>query len=288
MNPLRVITLNIWNRQGPYEARAALIKKGLQTYDAHLIGLQEVLRHTPVTLDGTATTHAVGNQAEELAAGLGYYAVFGSAHNLGFGLDFGNGLLSRFPILETDVRPLPVERDDEKRSVLYALCDVPTGPVPVFVTHFSWKLHQSKIRQRQILAVVDFVAEKSKVGKTFPPIVMGDFNAEPDSDEMRFMRGLTTIEGHSVYFSDAFLLAGDRAAHGAGATYARSNLYAARSCEPDRRIDYIFTRGPDRALRGEVLASKLCFADAENGVLPSDHYGVYAEIQLAPRELAPF
>ena len=264
-----------------------LIRKGLQSLDAHLVGLQEVLRLSPASSDGAtsaAATGKAGNQAEELAAGLNYYAVYGKAHDLGFGLDFGNGLLSRYPILESDCRPLPAEQDDERRSVLYALCDVPGGPVPVFVTHFSWKLHQSAIRQRQILAVADWVADKAKVGKCFPPIVMGDFNAEPDSDEMRFMRGLTTIEGRSVYFADCFAIAGDGSK---GATYARSNRFAARSHEPDRRIDYIYTRGPDRALRAEPLSSRLIFSEEENGVFPSDHYGVYAEIQLAPRTLDP-
>ncbi len=287
MDLLRVVTLNIWNRQGPWDERAKLIRKGLASLAPDLVGLQEVLRLAPTNLDGSAPPDErgkVGNQAEELAAGLGYYAVYGKAHDLGFGLDFGNGLLSRYPILEADVRPLPVEQADEKRAVLYALCDVPGGPVPVFVTHFSWKLHQSAIRQRQVLAVVDFVAEKAKVGATYPPILMGDFNAEPDSHEMRFLRGLATIDGRSVYFADCFALAGDGSR---GATYARSNRYAARSHEPDRRIDYIYTRGPDRALRAEPLASRLVFTDEESSVFPSDHYGVYAEIQLAPRSLDP-
>jgi hypothetical protein len=33
--------------------------------------------------------------------------------------------------------------------------------------------------------------------------VMGDFNAEPDSDEIRFLRGLTGFGGPCVYFATA-------------------------------------------------------------------------------------
>ena len=122
-----------------------------------------------------------------------------------------------------------------------------------------------------------FIAERvQELAPTdgFPPIVMGDFNAEPDAHEIRFMRGLATLRGRSVYFADCFALCGD----GPGHTYARSNVYAEKLREPNRRIDYIFVRGPDRRLRGEPLAARVVFADEEGGVFPSDHYGVLAEI----------
>ena len=45
----------------------------------------------------------------------------------------------------------------------------------------------------------------------FPPVVVGDFNAEPDSDEMRFLRGGHALGDRSVYFNDAFRVAGDAA-----------------------------------------------------------------------------
>ena len=41
---LRVLTLNIWNRQGPFPARRELILQGLRRESPDLIALQEVLR----------------------------------------------------------------------------------------------------------------------------------------------------------------------------------------------------------------------------------------------------
>ena len=38
-----------------------------------------------------------------------------------------------------------------------------------------------------------------------PQILCGDFNATPDSDEMRFLRGLTTLGGRRTHFQDAWL-----------------------------------------------------------------------------------
>src|SRR5262249_17379100 len=108
---------------------------------------------------------------------------------------------------------------------------------------------------------------------------MGDFNAEPDSDEVRFLRGLTTLRGRSTYFADCFGLCGE----GPGHTYSKTNVYAEKLREPERRIDYIFVRGPDRQLRGEPLSPRIVLNTPENGVFPTDHYGVLAEIQAAPR-----
>jgi endonuclease/exonuclease/phosphatase family metal-dependent hydrolase len=108
--------------------------------------------------------------------------------------------------------------------------------------------------------------------EAFPPIVFGDFNAEPDSDEIRYMRGLTGLGGPCVYFADAFGVAGQ----GDGATFSKRNDFAEPLREPERRIDYIFVRGPDDAQRGEPLDARVCFDKRHAGHFPSDHFGVTA------------
>jgi endonuclease/exonuclease/phosphatase family metal-dependent hydrolase len=105
---------------------------------------------------------------------------------------------------------------------------------------------------------------------------VGDFNATPDSDEIRFMTGLSSLGVRSVYFVDAFGLVG----HGDGTTFSRHNPFATDLREPDRRIDYIFVRGPDQRGRGEPLDSRVCFDRAVNGVYPTDHFGVVANIRV--------
>jgi endonuclease/exonuclease/phosphatase family metal-dependent hydrolase len=273
---LRVVTLNIWNNQGPWPERLRLIRRELPTLDAHLVGLQEVLH-----LDAGGTP----DQAQAIAEGLGYYSAFASAWHIGGGLQFGNALLSRFPIVAAQAFMLPCEEGDETRALLYCSVDAPCGKIPVFVTHLSWKLHQSDIRQQQVAYIAARIKELAPVDQiAFPPVLMGDFNAEPESDEIRYLRGYNTRLGRSVYLADCFAVAGDGSP---GFTYARDNSYALRAREPNRRLDYIFSRGPDRALRGEPLTARRCFTDAERGVFPSDHYGVFAEIQAAPRKLEP-
>ncbi|MSP60605.1 MAG: hypothetical protein EXR72_09750 [Myxococcales bacterium] len=268
---MRVLTLNIWNRQGPWEERLAIIRREIAALSPDLIGLQEVLHHESSAED----------QATAIALGLGYHVAFGAAWHIGGGLQFGNAVLSRFPILVRNCWILPAEPGDdaETRALLHVDVEAPCGKVPFFVTHLNWKLHHGFVRLRQVEAIAGHIRDTAPTSG-FPPILLGDFNAEPESDEIRFFRGWHVLNGKSVYFADCFHVAGDG---GPGYTFARANPYAALVHEPNRRLDYVFVRGPDRALRGEPLAARVVLDRPENGVFPSDHFGVYAEIQAAPR-----
>jgi endonuclease/exonuclease/phosphatase family metal-dependent hydrolase len=50
--------------------------------------------------------------------------------------------------------------------------------------------------------------------------------------------------------------------------------------EPNRRIDYVFVRGPDERFRGEPMDAAVAFTTRVAGVFPSDHYGVVATVGL--------
>src|ERR1700690_1383306 len=76
---LRILPLNIWNRQGPWEQRLPLIRRGIEALSPDVIGLQEILHH-----DSSAE-----DQATEIAAGLGYQCTFGAAWHIGGGLHLG-------------------------------------------------------------------------------------------------------------------------------------------------------------------------------------------------------
>jgi endonuclease/exonuclease/phosphatase family metal-dependent hydrolase len=268
MDRLRVLTLNIWNRQGPWEKRLPLIRSGIERLAPDVVGLQEVLYHDMGPAD----------QATEIGRGLGYQSAFGEAWYIGGGLRFGNAVLSRFPIVAREQFALPVGTDEEGRSLLHVELDAPCGRIPFFVTHLNWKFHHGAIRVRQVAAIAEHVQRIAAVGdERFPPILVGDFNAEPESDEIRFLSGYHLLDGKSVYFADCFRACGD----GPGYTFARRNPFALVAREPNRRLDYVFVRGPDRALRGEPLGARGVLDEPADGVFPSDHFGVYAEISAA-------
>ena len=192
MRTFRAATLNIWSRFGPWEERLGAIREGLRAAQPDVIGMQEVLRCPGF------------DQAALVSEGLGFHVAWGIASQ-NHGYPMGNAVFSRWPIVRSETIPLPNGGSDESRSLVFAEVSTPYGKVPVFSTHLNWKLHEGHVREEQIRFVTDAIAELAPISG-FPPILVGDMNAEPDSDEMRFLRGLTRLGGKSVYFADCFAI----------------------------------------------------------------------------------
>lgn len=275
MDRLRILNLNIWNRKGPWEKRIALIRRGIQRLSPDIVGLEEVL------FEGDHT------QADEIREGLGYEAAFGMAHEIDEGVHFGNAVLSRFPIERRAVFPLPTAGDDERRVLFATSIRTPLGRLPFFVTHLNWKNHDGVAREAQVVAIADHVMREAPMQRPedetrLPAVVVGDFNAVPDSAEIRFLKGLQSLAGKSVHFTDCHEAAG----RGAGYTFdPLTNPWAKKTHELPRRIDYVFVRGPELGTgRGMPLSCEVVLMEAEDGVAASDHYGVLAEISFARAE----
>ncbi len=122
------------------------------------------------------------------------------------------------------------------------------------------------------------IAEAVAAGRprTFPPVLCGDFNAVPDSDEVRMLTGRAAGPVDGLVFHDAWEVAGDG---GPGTTWSNANPYAALDLEPDRRIDYVFAGWPKAGGAGHVTSCRVVGTEPVDGVVPSDHYGVLAELR---------
>jgi endonuclease/exonuclease/phosphatase family metal-dependent hydrolase len=258
---LRVMTLNIWNVSGDWGRRRHAILSVLRETEPDIVCLQEVVANDR------------GNQAEWLAAELGggTQCAFGGSPLAAAEGRFGNAILSRWPIEATATGELPYEPSEAEtqRVVVHAR----TGGVDVFSTHLAWQLHDAALRERQVRAVTAFVAERADSAAAVGPVLAGDFNAEPDSTAIRYLCGLTSLDGTSTYFQDAWRLAGDR---GPGLTWSRRNDHAAEDNEPDRRLDYVFSWFRGRSGAGRPLDCRVVADAPVDGVWPSDHFGVLA------------
>jgi endonuclease/exonuclease/phosphatase family metal-dependent hydrolase len=267
MSTLCVATLNIWNRFGPWEKRLAAIRTGVAALGPDLLGLQEVVRLDPGEGDEL-------DQVTAISAGFGYYSAYGRARDEPW---IGNAALSRWPIGRSHVFELPRAGTDERRVLLFAEVQAPMGRIPFFVTHLNWKFDEGHVREAQVREIALRV-ESLAQPDGFPAILVGDFNAEPMADEIRFLRGLTSLGGaRRVCFQDAFETAGDGSA---GYTFARLNPFAAPLGEPNRRIDYVFVHGPGTRRRGEPIEAEVCFNQAVEETFPSDHFGVSARLRV--------
>lgn len=269
---LRFVTLNLWGENGPWEARLALVAEKLDTLLPDVVGLQEV-REVP---------GRIVNQAELLARHRGWHHVFAPSTAWGGGHE-GLAVISRFPIGAHEARVLPHSTEQEGRIVLSARVDSDFGEVWVHTTHLSFREHEGRKREDQVLVLDEVVsAHKSEN----PQLLMGDFNAIPSSDEIRWLAGLTTLAGRRTYYQDVW----DVVHPGqAGWTWARANPYTERMhwLRADRRLDYVFVTARRRDRRGTVHSSRIVFD--EPAVMPSgeriyasDHFGLCTEVQLLP------
>ena len=282
-----VLTLNLWHDAGPYAARRALLREWIVKLDPDLIGFQEALRGP--TFD----------QVDELLEGMAYHVDYAAAspfwrdpkHAPGTrnATELGNAVASRWPIDQRDVLSLPDSGDGETRVALSVTVTAPepVGSLSFTCTHLNWKLHDSAVRERQVTAVCERVLAR-RGASGFPPLLVGDFSAEPDSAEIRYVTGLQSLGGRSVAMLDAWRVAG-RGGAGSGITWSNENDYARLSLEPDRRIDYVFAGPPRRDGLGQIMHCRLVCDVEQDGVWPSDHFGVYAELRALPiSDLPPF
>lgn len=262
---LRVVSWNIWWRFGPWRERETVILSVLRDLAPDVVCLQEVWRE------------AGEHQAQRLGDALGLNAVFDEASSTD-GIGFGNAILSRWPVIGHDAVDLPnspTEASGGGRRAMLAEIEGPRGRFDVICTHLCWRLHESRWRQEQIAALCSFVDGHANSG--FPPIVCGDFNAIPSSDEIRMMTGETAVAVDGLFFHDAWAAAGDG---GPGFTWNNTNAFSSRTLEPNRRIDYIFVGDPHRADgAGHVTECRVVGDTAVDGIHGSDHFGLLAEIR---------
>ena len=272
---IRVVTLNIWNSEGD-PRRLELINRELRELRPDLLALQEVIHsdergQLDALLDGTGL-HAT-HQAQTAAV------IPPDAANYG-----GNALASRWPHRVVEVLDLRMsDALDVPWLGIAALVPLPDLGEVLFITPTtSWRLAAESARERQVVALTDL---ESRHRTALPTIIAGDFNATPDAACIRYLTGRQSLGGRSVNYHDAWAIAGD----GPGHTWnidnpnARTEIDAViRQPGHRRRIDYVFVGGWDTHPTAycRVTAAELAFTEPTDGIWPSDHFGVLADLDI--------
>jgi endonuclease/exonuclease/phosphatase family metal-dependent hydrolase len=286
---LRVAQLNAGSLLEPgWDERREIVVRWLDHLRPDVVCLQEVWESPAAGLDNTAAWIA-GH-----AAGDWYWRFGGSPFGSGVWPDatlaFGSAILSRWPVDAHAHHRLPVVDDDAHdpfaEDVPWELLHVRTAGLDVFSTHLAAAPHHAHHRLAQVLAIDEHVRRirgdlDAQVFGTqreaMPAILCGDFNAEPDSDEIRFLSSLTVVEGRTAYWQDAWRVAGD----GPGYTQDwRHNPLAAALGVPRKRIDYVFVGDPfqRRGRAGRVVAAEVAFDASLTGRVASDHAGLVVDV----------
>lgn len=197
-------------------------------------------------------------------------------------LQFGNMILSRWPILATRNLLLPrtrsFDRGNLQRAALEALIVTPLGPLRIYSIHLDHLHHEERLRQIRHLKerILAYPLEGGAItgaveyGSPEPPhpedfVLLGDFNMTPDSPEYELMAG--------------------------GIDYAEGRLTVAHHPVDASRIDdgetvsWIDTERPERRSRLDYcfvsagLASRVRRAWIDSDAAGSDHMPVWVEME---------
>jgi endonuclease/exonuclease/phosphatase family metal-dependent hydrolase len=264
---LRVVTFNAYGPSNPdWERRHALLRTTLRDLDADVVALQEVPVDDPAFV-------------EDLL-GPGYHAGHFSRPSPD---GVGGTLATRWPqrhVTEVDLRI--TERIREALlwcATLIVEVDTPLGAVAIAHHKPSWPFPFELEREAQAVLAAGAL-ERHVRDRDAHAVVLGDFDATPDSASLSFWRGRRPVDGRSVCYQDAweFLHPDDP-----GRTFDLENPLVREgevATAVSRRIDYVLVRA---GLHGPTLQVRDCRRVLDgpvNGVWASDHYGVLADLAL--------
>ena len=237
---LRVLCYNIHYGQGTdgnydVERLAEVINRS----KPDLVALQEV----DVGVRRSGRVH----QAEQLGKLTKMAVRFGPTQHYEGGL-FGNAVLTRLPIIDVVIQPLPYtestpERVTYPRGAIAVTLGLPNGqPIRFISTHFQHNVPADRLSEAKAINRL-FSGDED-----LPSILAGDMNATPDSQP------IAELQKH---WSN---------------TWGQDESPTAPSIKPKSRIDYIFCRPASKF----IVRSSQVIPEA----VASDHRPVFAILEI--------
>ena len=173
---MRILTFNIhgW-RTADGEPNWQQVAKVVHASGADIIGLNEV--YHPVADPDRANSYSLSPLLERVADELGMYAVFGPclrwpATDEMPEKSYGNGLLSRWPIIASAAHHLTPVPEKEQRGLLEGRILLPDGRnFTAYVTHLDHTDEATRLIQLRALRTWT-IRDRNR-----PHVVLGDFNA---------------------------------------------------------------------------------------------------------------
>ena len=288
MAKLRVATINVGSFfEANWDDRKFEVVAWLDKVDADVVCLQEVWQD----IDAVNTATWVAERSS-----INYHSFFGG-HPIAWkerekpDFRFGSAILSRWPIDVSHAWALPIADNPEDPIVgtmPWELVHAHTGGLDVYTAHLAAAPVHGRHRRVQVMKIDDLIKETRGDRDEFldypaprqhmPAILTGDFNAEPESDEMRWLRGHTVINDRTTFFQDAWRVAGDG---GPGITQDwRTHPLSANLNVHRKRIDYVYVGDPFMRAgdAGRILNAELIADSPLTGIQASDHMGLLVEI----------
>lgn len=274
---VRVSTLNLLHIQERITERVSWLIEDLNFLESDILFLQELVFETPETsqiLDDIASATTLKTVSHKMQ----------HVHNSG--MLSGTAIMSSFPVIESGYFWTGTSQPAASIPyICYAVLEPKPGQaVIVFTGHLHWGGDKEYSRMVQMSDVDKMAGTLNEKYAHMSPLIVfgGDFNTLPDSESIRYMKGLSSFDGKGAFWVDGFDIAGPETP---GTTVSCENLLARRTASnagikipslmPDRRIDYLLSYGWNYGKQGSPLSYQRCFDKVQEDGWPiSDHYGV--------------
>ena len=275
MEILRVATLNLWNFDHQWRERLESTSEWITDACVDVLCIQEIVER-----DGRPTSALLCElSGMHLATPLGFN-----------GVETTTAVLVKDASLIRSSELVPMTGHTAAHVAAFAaVCELETaaGVLPVASVHLAWGSLEEAARLKQLQHLAGWFDERLGASEQeAPAIIAGDFNAWPDSESVRYIKG-RTAHFPATMWTDAW----DHSTNERdGITSSGSNPYASHTAMtyrqgrdgniadgllPDRRIDYVFSRG---WRHGRVFTPTNTHVVMEP--LMSDHYAVVTDLLL--------
>jgi len=243
-NNITVISYNIHHGEGlDGKVDIKRIADLIISNKADLVALQEVDRF----VERTAKIDIIDSLAKLTQMNYSFYK------NITYqGGDYGNAILSKFPILSDTNLHYTMLREGEQRGLLQAKLLVNSDTLIFMNTHIDYREDDSE----RVMNVDEITKLVSGINR-YPIILCGDFNDTPESRTISKVRELFTDVFNKLNLDTAM-------------TYP--------SEKPVKKIDYIFTRDKLIDQRIPLTLEHVCAKVIQSGA--SDHLPIMAKFIL--------
>lgn len=235
---IRVLSYNVHHGEGTDgKLDLARLASVIEAAKPDLVALQEI--------DVLAERTGKIDQAAELSRLTKLHVAFGASMEFQGG-QYGNAVLSRWPIVSSKVHPLPRFGDGEPRSVFVCEIDLPGREehLPFFATHFGF---HAGTHER--LASVETIEEIVKAMPSRPAILAGDLNDVPGSEPLEKLAETWKLTNQKP-------------------------MPTVPVEQPTKQIDFVLYRPEERWRTVDVTVLEEAVA--------SDHRPILAEVELLP------
>ena len=243
---MKIIMLNTWGHSGPYQKRWEVLFRELERYTPDVLCLQEVFQ--PELVQKLEKKFLFSHVLKSYEAGL--------------------VLMTQFPISSHQILNYKAisPNEQQNRQALLVGLKIHTKEIVIANTHLSWKAEDESVRHSQVQELLQAIANQGHLA-----LLAGDFNDVAGSKPIEEIRKAGYVDLYNLLHAKKPKITWDN----------QNPFIQTHNVKfSDRQIDFLFLH--NKLIKANTIKKcEIIFnRPDQNGIYPSDHYGVLADLSF--------